>query len=56
LGAAYGKYTTADRGEIERLNSIRNLIVGYLGNPTDARPLSFAVFGPPGSGKSFAVK
>ncbi|MGA2434652.1 MAG: hypothetical protein ABSG25_05140, partial [Bryobacteraceae bacterium] len=54
--ATYGKYTTADRGEIERINSIRNLIVGYLGNDKDARPLSFAVFGPPGSGKSFAVK
>ncbi len=54
--ATYGKYTTADRDEIERLNSIRNSIDGYLGNPKDARPLSFAVFGPPGSGKSFAVK
>jgi hypothetical protein len=54
--ATYGKYTTADRDEIERINSIRNLIVGYLDNPRDARPLSFAVFGPPGSGKSFAVK
>lgn len=54
--ATYGKYTTADRDEIERVNSIRNLIVGYLENQNDARPLSFAVFGPPGSGKSFAVK
>jgi hypothetical protein len=52
----YGKYTTADRDEIERLNSIRNLIAGYLKNEKDTRPLSFAVFGPPGSGKSFAVK
>jgi hypothetical protein len=54
--ATYGKYTTADRDEIERINSIRNLIAGYLGSQKDARPLSFAVFGPPGSGKSFAVK
>jgi hypothetical protein len=52
----YGKYTTVDRGEIERINSIRNLIVSYRANPRDTRPLSFAVFGPPGSGKSFAVK
>jgi len=54
--AAYGKYTTADRGEVERINAIRNLIVTYLKNEKDTRPLSFAVFGPPGSGKSFAVK
>ena len=54
--ATYGKFTTVDRDEIERLNTIRNLIVGYLENPKDIRPLSFAVFGPPGSGKSFAVK
>jgi hypothetical protein len=54
--AVYGKYTTADREEIERLNAMRNLIVGYRDNPKDKRPLSFAVFGPPGSGKSFAVK
>ena len=54
--ANFGKYFTVDRAEIERINSIRNLIVTYLDNPKDGRPLSFAVFGPPGSGKSFAVK
>jgi len=54
--ASFGKYFTVDRSEIECLNSIRNLIVTYLNNPKDTRPLSFAVFGPPGSGKSFAVK
>jgi hypothetical protein len=54
--ATFGKYFTVDREEIERINSIRNLIVSYLGNSGDTRPLSFAVFGPPGSGKSFAVK
>jgi len=54
--AIFGKYFTVDRDEIERINSIRNLIVTYLNNPKDGRPLSFAVFGPPGSGKSFAVR
>lgn len=54
--AMFGKYFTVDREEIERINAIRNLIVTYLDNPKDRRPLSFAVFGPPGSGKSFAVK
>lgn len=54
--AMFGKYFTVDREEIERINGIRNLIVTYLGHAEDRRPLSFAVFGPPGSGKSFAVK
>ena len=54
--ANFGSYFTVDRSEIERINSIRNLIITYLNNAKDTRPLSFAVFGPPGSGKSFAVK
>jgi DNA polymerase III delta prime subunit len=54
--ARYGAYVTVDRDEIERINAIRNLILSYQGNPDDRRPLSIAVFGPPGSGKSFAIK
>ncbi|MDD2737076.1 MAG: RyR domain-containing protein [Desulfuromonadaceae bacterium] len=54
--ASYGDYLTADREEIERINSVRNLIIQYLKNGKDSRPLSIAVFGPPGSGKSFAIK
>ncbi len=54
--AHYGSYRTADREEIERINSIRSLIIAYQENPQDTRPLSIAVFGPPGSGKSFAIK
>jgi hypothetical protein len=53
--ARYGRYFTIDRQEIERINAIRNLIVAYKKNPNERRPLSIAVFGPPGSGKSFAV-
>ena len=52
----YGHFLTADREEMERLNSIRNLILAYRENLGEKRPLSIAVFGPPGSGKSFAVK
>jgi len=52
----YGKYLTVDRQEIERINAIRNLIIAYQKNPKDQRPLSIAVFGTPGSGKSFAIK
>jgi DNA replication protein DnaC len=54
--ARYGAFLTVDREEIERINSIRSLITSYRTNPADRRPLSIAVFGPPGSGKSFAIK
>ena len=53
---SYGHYMTADREEIERINSIRGLIASYQANSKDQKPLSIAVFGPPGSGKSFAIK
>ncbi|MEI9954314.1 MAG: AAA family ATPase [Pseudomonadota bacterium] len=51
----FGKLTVAERDEIEGLRSIRNLLKNYLDNPGD-KPISIAVFGPPGSGKSFGVK
>ncbi|MFA4876440.1 MAG: RyR domain-containing protein [Methanoregula sp.] len=46
---------TVDRDEIESFQSIRNLFSEFLNNPRMERPLSVAVFGPPGSGKSFGV-
>jgi len=49
-----GALTTLDRKEIEAFSNVRNLIAEYAsGNPS--RPLSIAVFGAPGSGKSFGV-
>jgi hypothetical protein len=54
--ARYGAYLTVDREEIERINEIRRLITSYRASEADRRPLSLAVFGPPGSGKSFAIK
>jgi len=46
---------TFSRSEIESLSNIKNLIQEYLSTPDINSPLSIAVFGPPGSGKSFAV-
>jgi hypothetical protein len=55
--AEFGGLTVAEREEIEGLCSIRNLLKLHInGNKKDKKPISLAVFGPPGSGKSFAVK
>jgi len=51
---SFGALTTIDRWEIESYQNIRNLIVAYA-DGEDTRPLSIAVFGSPGSGKSFGV-
>jgi hypothetical protein len=51
----FGDLRTVDRAEIESYRGIRNLIAEYLSRPPK-RPLSIAVFGPPGSGKSFGVE
>ena len=50
----FGAFTTVDRYEIEAFQNIRSLILGYAKGES-TRPLSIAVFGSPGSGKSFGV-
>lgn len=50
----FGALVTVDRTEIEGFQSIRALIREY-GRAPQSRPLSIAVFGPPGAGKSFGV-
>lgn len=50
-----GKWFSVDRSEIESIRSLRSIMTGYLKDEKRGRPLSVAVFGPPGSGKSFAV-
>jgi len=54
--AVFGKLTTADRGEIEALRGLKRLIGDYQQRKEDNKPLSIAVFGPPGAGKSFGIK
>ena len=51
----FGALLTVDRQEIESLRSIRSLVGEYVAQPRPKRPLSIAVFGPPGSGKSFGI-
>ncbi|HET9017418.1 MAG TPA: hypothetical protein VFN57_17585, partial [Thermomicrobiaceae bacterium] len=51
-----GHWVSVDRTEIESMRSVREIIREYLAQPRPPRPLSLAVFGPPGAGKSFAIK
>ncbi|RAH54270.1 hypothetical protein BO85DRAFT_379811, partial [Aspergillus piperis CBS 112811] len=54
--ARFGNLITADRGEVDGFRKIANKVhEWHLGND-DSKPLSIAVFGQPGSGKSFGVK
>jgi hypothetical protein len=51
----FGNLLTVDRQEIESFRSIRTLILEYCRQDRQKRPLSIAVFGSPGSGKSFGI-
>lgn len=53
--AQFGKLQTVDRAEIESYQSINNLMTEFIATPNTVRPLSIAVFGTPGSGKSFGI-
>lgn len=53
--ATFGVMTKYDRAELETYSTVRNLIEHHLADPSPARPLCLAVFGSPGSGKSFGV-
>lgn len=51
----FGNLLTVDRGEIESFRSIRELVGEYCRKHRQKRPLSIAVFGAPGLGKSFGI-
>jgi hypothetical protein len=51
----FGDLLTADRREIESFRSIRTLVAEYCSQRRQKKPLSIAVFGAPGSGKSFGI-
>lgn len=52
----FGKILLFTPHERVQLRAVRDLIERYLARANPPRPLSLAVFGPPGSGKSTAVK
>ena len=54
--ARFGKLLTLDRREIEALRTMRQLMLSYKNVNPQKQPLSLAVFGAPGSGKSFGLK
>jgi hypothetical protein len=55
--ATFGKLTVVEREPIEALSSIKNLLSAYIRDiARDKKPISVAVFGPPGSGKGFTIK
>lgn len=51
-----GAFESIGRKEIEMYSSMKILINNYLNTPVQDKPLSIAVFGKPGSGKSTCVK
>jgi len=51
----FGHLLTVDRHEIESFRDISALVGEYCSQSHQKRPLSIAVFGAPGSGKSFGI-
>lgn len=52
--ARFGQLRVVGKKDVEAFNDIRNRILFHVQSGT-RKPLSIAVFGPPGSGKSFGV-
>lgn len=52
----FGELVTLDHHEIEGYRAIKRLLKSYFASNNETKPISLAVFGSPGSGKSFGVK
>jgi hypothetical protein len=52
----FGKLLTVDRSEIESYRTVAALVQEYISQEKADKPVSIAVFGAPGSGKSFGIK
>jgi hypothetical protein len=52
----FGNLLTVDRNEIESYRTISSLFQEYISQEKADKPVSIAVFGAPGSGKSFGIK
>lgn len=51
----FKKLITVDRAEIESYRSMMSIMKEYINSKNTTKPLSIAVFGYPGSGKSFGI-
>ena len=52
----FGDLITTNETEIDGLRAINRIFDKYMTGPRPDKPISIAVFGPPGAGKSFGVK
>ena len=53
---SFGKLWAFDETEVKELKDLKTTLATWLTRPGPPRPLCLALFGPPGAGKSFAVK
>jgi hypothetical protein len=53
--ARFGDFVAIDRFEIESMRAVRELMKNYLNSTVRQSPISIAVFGSPGNGKTFAI-
>lgn len=56
VSASFGQLHVFSESEASEAEKLKESVRDYLGRNSPPRPLSFAVFGPPGSGKSFLVR